>query len=562
MTRSFILRSELTKDLLSSLLLGLCAVTASGVSVASAQKAPPAAPPATRTDSTRMASVTYISGQSIYVNAGRLDGVREGMSLELLHGGSVIATLRVAFLASHSSACETVSSTGVPVVGDSVRYHPSRDQGTIASTDSVRVQAQPQARSLSWKRPIRGRIGFQYLSVGQPSTSGGMSSYRQPSADVHVEGAGLVDGMVGFIVDARSRRTIGPRDTLAATLPDEKTLVYQAAVSVTHQESGTRLSVGRQYSAAIPSVGLFDGATVELNRPGWGVGVFSGAQPDVVTMQFSPDVRETGAWVQLHNRPDGSLPWSLSSGAIGSRDVGQLDRQFGFAQLMVNSQLVSVYAMQEIDVNSGWKRAAGEPAVSPTSTFASVFVRPMDDLSIQAGVDNRRNVRLYRDYVNPETTFDDAFRQGVWGGASYAILHVLRVGADARFSRGGPTGEADGYTASLGVGPFLSRRLELRTRSTSFRTASTAGWLHSLTAGADPLELLHLELNGGVRTQHLTDSLGTSGVIPIAAPADAWFGASADLNVGRSWYFLVSGTRDNSGSDVTTLLYCTMSFRF
>lgn len=520
-------------------------------------------PPASRPDSTRLATVTYISGQSIYVNAGSLDGVREGMSLELLHAGSVIVTLRVAFLASHSSACETVSSSGVPAVGDSVRYYPAHDPATVASTDSVRVQAQPRPRSLSRKSPIRGRIGFQYLSVGQPGAPGGMSAYSQPSADVHVEGANLAGGLVGFVVDARSRRTIGSRDTLAAALPDERTLVYQANVSVTHPESGTRLSVGRQYSAALPSVGLFDGATVEMSRSWWGVGVFTGAQPDAVTMQLSPDVRETGAWVQLHSRPDGTVPWSLSSGAIGSRDAGQLNRQFGFAQLMVNSQLVSVYAMQEVDVNSGWKRTAGEPAVSPTSTFASVFVRPTDELSIQAGVDNRRNVRLYRDFVSPETTFDDAFRQGVWGSASFAVMRTVRVGADARFSRGGPTGEADSYTASFSVGPFRSQRLEVRSRSTSFRTAGTAGWLQALTAGADPVELVHLELNAGVRTQHLTDSSSTSsGVVPLAAPTDGWFGASVDLNLGRSWYFLVSATRDNAGEDRTNLLYCSVSLRF
>src|SRR5581483_12300100 len=161
-----------------------------------------------------------------------------------------------------------------------------------------------------------------------------------------------------------------------------------------------------------------------------------------------------------------------------------------------------LYAMQEIDFNSGWKRDAGEPAVSPTSTFASVSVRPLDELSIQAGVDNRRNVRLYRDYVSPVTEFDDAFRQSVWGGTTYSVLRWMRIGADARVSQGGPAGKGDQLTGSLGLGPVLSQRLELRLRSTRYRTDRTAGWLHALTAGADPLDLLHVELDGGVRTQH------------------------------------------------------------
>ena len=49
--------------------------------------------------------------------------------------------------------------------------------------------------------------------------------------------------------------------------------------------------------------------------------------------------------------------------------------------------LVSVFATQEIDVNRGWKRTAGEPAVSPTSTFATLTVdRPTRSLSMAAWI--------------------------------------------------------------------------------------------------------------------------------------------------------------------------------
>ena len=66
---------------------------------------------------------------------------------------------------------------------------------------------------------------------------------------------------------------------------------------------GARLSVGRQYSAALSSVSLFDGVTAELNRSRWGLGPFGGLQPDASTMGYSSDIREAGAYVQLHNDP-------------------------------------------------------------------------------------------------------------------------------------------------------------------------------------------------------------------------------------------------------------------
>lgn len=532
--------------------------------VAGAQQRPaPGASPAPRggTDTLRFATVTYISGQSLYVSAGRLDGVREGTLFEELHGASVVVIAKAAFLSSHSSACDIRWSSAPPAVGDTVRFRPAKDAPEVASVDSAPRSARPTSSS-SWHHPIRGRIGMRYLSVGLPNASGGSAAYSQPSADVFVQGTALAGGLVGFTLDTRSRRTIGAAVSQASA-NDERTLVYGASVSVSHPESGARLTIGRQYAAPLASVGLFDGVTAELNRPRWGLGIFSAAQPDATTMQFSGTVRETGGWAQVHSRPEETLPWAFSTGAIESSDLGQFNREFGFAQFLLTSRLVTVYAMQEVDVNRSWKRTAGSPAISPTSTFASISVRPIDELSINAGLDNRRNVLLYRDYVNPVTTFDDAFRQGVWGGATYTVMPTLRVGADVRVSGGGAAGAANSYTTSFSAGPFLSRHIEARVRTTSYNTEATGGWLGALSAGADPLDVVHVELDGGVRTQHASGPLGTSvGTAIVTAATQSWLGASTDLNLGRSWYFMLSFTRDNAGPDVTNLLYWSIVYRF
>lgn len=512
-------------------------------------------------DSLRMAAITYISGQSLYVGAGRADGVREGMSLEVLRRGAVIATVRATFLSSHSSSCEIVSSTAAPIVGDSVRYRPAFDRTTITD-DSIGAEAESHARSPAWRRPIRGHVGLRYLSITQPNVVNS-AAFTQPSVDLHVDGTDVGGTPISFVIDGRSRRTVGARATSASSL-DQRTLVYEASMAVAHQTSGARLSVGRQYSAALSSVSLFDGLTAELNRPRWGMGLFGGVQPDVATMGYSTAIREAGGYVQVHNEPDGVVPWSVTTGAVDSRDLGQLNREFGFAQIAVNSRTVSVYATQEIDLNRGWKRVAGEPSVSPTSTFAMISIRPIDELSIQGGVDNRRNVRLYRDYVSPETEFDDAFRQGVWGGANLSIHQRIRIGGDARINRGGAAGDAAYYTASLGLGPISRLRLDARGRSTSFKTARSAGWLHAWSVAADPLDIGRFEINGGLRAQRLAGGATPATTLtPITAlPNARWIGVSIDVGIGRSWYVLASATRDGSGDDLTNQLYGSLVFRF
>lgn len=512
-------------------------------------------------DSTRVAAVTYISGQSVYVAAGKADGVREGLVLEVFRAGAVIAAIRAQFLSSHSASCEVVAGTAAPAVGDSVRFHPVVDAPPStagAGADSGRAPAVRRAL-LSARRPIRGHVGLRYFRVDIPN--GGRPAITQPSADVHVEATHLGDASVGFIVDGRSRRVVGTSDTAGGALVSQ-TRVYEASVFYSHGASGTRLAVGRQYSSALASVSLFDGFTVEVNRPRWGVGAFSGVQPDVVTMGFSTDTRELGGYLQLHSIPAGMSPWSITTGAVSSHELGQLNREFAFAQVVATGRVASIYATQEVDFNSGWKRAAGEPAVSPTSSFATVQLRPFDGLSFQGGVDNRRNVRLYRDYISPETEFDDAFREGVWGGADVTLFRRVRIGGDARVSRGGSAGAAEYYTGSFSLERLTRAHFDARVRATRFRTDRTVGWLTAWTLGAEPFRALRLEVNGGLRSQRaLADS---AAVLAAPAPlADAgWFGATVDVSIGRSWYVLISGTRDGSGSDLTRQIYASLVWRF
>jgi hypothetical protein len=525
-----------------------------------AQQTPPAAS-ATRADSTRMTVVTYISGQSVYVGAGRADGIREGMSLEVLRASAVIATVRVAFLASHSASGSIDSSTALPVVGDSVRYHPVIDAAVIAATPDSASAGSPDVRrrTVGWRRPIRGHIGVRYLTITEPNVSGS-PSFTQPSADVYVQATQINGTPISVVVDARARRTIG---TQSPSTFDDRTLVYQASISLDHQGSGTRLSLGRQYSAALSSVSLFDGVTAELNRAWWGVGGFGGMEPDAATMNYSSEIRDAGGYVQFHSPPDGPAPWSLTTGAISSRDFGQINREFGFAQLSATTNVVSLFATQEVDLNRGWKRAAGEAAVSPTSTFATVLVRASDALSFQGGVDNRRNVRLYRDLVSPETEFDDAFREGFWAGASYSFPQRIRVGGDARVSRGGVAGNASYYTGSTSLGPFTQIGFEGHLRSTAFRTESATGWLHALSVAVSPIEVLRIEIDGGLRTEHLMDSIVTTSAATLVPLSDVrWIGATVDISLGRWWYLLLSGTRDGSGLDQTNQLYGSLVFRF
>jgi hypothetical protein len=213
-----------------------------------------------------------------------------------------------------------------------------------------------------------------------------------------------------------------------------------------------------------------------------------------------------------------------------------------------------VFATQELDLNRGWKADIEGSATTPTSTFAMVRLAPVDAFSLNVGYDNRRSVRLYRDFVDPETEFDDAFRQGGWAGLTLSAGTHLRLNADARQARG--TGaDATSYTGTLDVMRLTPLRLGLQLRGSGYSGSVTAGSLVSAVLQVDPWDRMHLSLGGGRRT----DSRAT-----LDAPRRAlvWNEMSGDIAIGRSLFLMFSVYRERGDAGRSQQGYTALSWRF
>ncbi len=506
-----------------------------------------ASPRGPDSSASRVAHVTYLTGVTAYLDAGRLDGLRDSGRVEVVRGAVTIAVLRVTFLSSHRAACDIVTSTAPVAVGDIARFIPVGAPRDSAAALPARAPTPPRRVAA---HDFRGRIGVQYLVVGHIGGTGGFS---QPQLDLRLDGRPPAASVVSLSLDVRARRTytILP-DGSAVT--DGRTRIYQAAVALGVPGSPTRVTLGRQSSGNLASIGVFDGGMFEMNQRAWSVGLFTGTEPEPLQLAFSSAITQAGVYVQRHNAPGGDTHWSLTLGASDSYDNGQANREFAYAQGSYLGRRLSVLITQEVDYYRAWKLMPGMDAVSPTSTFAMLRYRALGSLTFDAGFDNRRNVRLYRDVVNPATAFDDAFRQGVWGGLS-SHFGRLRIGVDARSSSGGVAGRADAYTLSWGVERLTPLGFTLRARSTRYVGPDLTGWLHSLALSADPGRV-HVELNGGMR-QELDPTAN-----PVARVWATWVGGDVDLAVARSWYIMLSGTRETGGFEGNDQGYAGVSFRF
>jgi hypothetical protein len=513
-------------------------------------------------------TVTFVSGAEIYVGAGRQAGLIEGAELSVVRRDSVVSTLRVKFVSSRQSSCEVIRGAKDIAVGELVRFVPRvQPTGTGLAATATRRRG---PRRLSGPG-IHGRVGLRYLRATSTTDSSGTvtgsTGFNQPSFDLRLNGLSIENTSIGLSVDLRTRRTVSS-STGQPNRVDGKTRVYQAAIFWGAPGAPFRTVAGRQYLTAVTSVGMFDGGLIELNRSHVTVGVFGGLEPDATSLGFSPDIRDQGGYLQVHNRAGTIGAWSFTTGAVRSYEAGAANREFGFMQASASNSRFSFYALQEVDYYPSWKVQLGEKEFSFTSQYASGLIRPSRWLSFNGSYDKRRNVRLYRDTQNPETAFDDAYRQGYGGGVQLSGRKV-HVGGDWRRSTGGTAGAADSYTGTLGVDQVTRFRLGFSARATWYQNQNdstannpgakrTSGQLYSGQLGLDPVNLLHIDLNGGIRRE---DNPTTA-----MLQKSTWFGVDVDASVARAWFVSLSGLRQkdpaNPGTGTTTQLYGSVTWRF
>ncbi len=476
--------------------------------------------------------ISYLAGGSVYVDAGQADGLGVGDSLDVTRGDATIARLRVTFVSSRRASCDTLWTRQPLALGDPVSFRSNPARGAAAQDslraatvngDSIRTSAvlpPPRSRAAIRSPRWRGRVGGSWLGV----RTEGSNAYQQPGLELRMDGRDALDGHADVALDIRGRRTVSTSSS--GTETDQFSRVYRATTTFRDRDDHRRLTLGRQTSPTLASISLFDGALLEWGNDHRTLGAFTGTQPDPVRMRLSGDLVEGGVFAEWHQAPLSARRWSLSTGGVTSRAGHELNRDFLFAQGWWFSRGGSASLAQEVDVNSGWKRAMGEPPLSWTSTFATVRVPVTQQFALQSGYDNRRNVRLWLDRETPETQFDDRYRQGAWLGGVLELAQHVRGSGEYRSGSGGDL--SDTWTVSGEFYRITRWQTSTHARYSAFTSPGVDSHLLSLGAGFDPWPLSHFEFNFGTR--------GTRDVLSGIDDSERWQEVDLDLSLGGRWY--------------------------
>jgi hypothetical protein len=509
----------------------------------------------------KTAHVTYVSGSTVYVDAGSDDGLAVGDVVELIRDQAVAARLKVTFVSSHRSSCEPLTEGFETKTGDAVRYAPhasataSSAPGATGSTGSAAPGTPAPARRASkesaFRRAgLRGRIGARYLWISDRSGFG--VDLAQPALDLLLRGAQIGGAPVDLDIDVRSRRTYRT-PTGGSRTNESLDRIYSANFS--YRPGPMILTLGRQQSPTLAVVSLFDGLTAAYAGPRWQAGILAGVQPDPDSYSFSSDVRQEGVYARRSNDPASSTRWNFGFGMISSTQNGEINRDFVYVEARVTTRALGVYAQQQVDVNRGWRKDAEGSSFTPSGSFLMIHARPGAAWSLDVGYDSRRNVRVYRDYISPVTEFDDATRQGAWLGLSWRPKGHWLLGADGRRSQGGTAGTATAYTLRFGATNLTSHSVDVVLRGTKYDGPTLAGWLADVTASADLGPKVRAQVHGGSRHNDDLTFFGSQSTIN-------WYGVGLDVLACRSVYFNISYDRTAGGNEDNDQAYAAISWRF
>ena len=487
------------------------------------------------------AKVTYVSGSTVYIAAGTADGLPAGLRLEV-EGPSSTIVLESFEATPHRAACRVVEGQVSDVrVGDAARWEAS------AVMALAPAQAQPEAATHQ-PSGLRGRVGIRYLATRDGLNE--RAEFQQPALDLRLDAPSMYGTPWGFQVDLRARRTLRSEGE-----DENRNRVYALYGAWDRPGQGWRVGLGRQYAPELANVSVFDGAQAAWDGVKWTFGGFAGTQPDGEDYGYSTDVREAGAFAGRRGQAGGSSNWSIGGGVVGSYQESEVNREYLYVLGRWTSPRVGAFLTQEVDINRGWKTDAGESSLEPTSTFASVRVTATSWLDLYAGYDNRRDVRLYRDYVSPETEFDDEFRRGLWAGAAAGLGEHVRLGLYGRSYDGGDAGSADSYTATFGVDRMTRADLAFRLRGTVYENDRLEGNLYAADVATNLGSHVRLGVEAGLRED---DSL----LNPNLSDEVLWYGALVDFDLGRHLWSTLSYDHSDGDYEDVDQLYATLAYRF
>lgn len=499
------------------------------------------------------ARVTYVAWKTLYLNAGRAQGVENGLNGLLYRGESLVGEITVAATAD-STCVATLTAEGVVALpGDRAiillmdsenRNFPAAAHSPMHSNTNdanrlVSRQRKPHGR-------FTGRVSFQ-TDIYQDNSS----TEVNPGATFRSTIPGVITNNSSLSLKYRGRQRTNPNGKIW------QHRLYEAGLSFESTEQRWRASFGRIQAGSVAGIGYLDGAYGEVGLGnGFAVGAFGGAQAqsDLSNTDFSTT---KGGVLLTHRRSASFVRRSQFTLAMAGEYVyGNLSREFIYQQSTLSlGNGFSLYESSDFNINRDWRRDAEGSALSLANMLANVRYVPFRSTTLSIGYDGRARYHEWESRETPDSLFDDAIRHGLRAGIELSFLHGVRLAAQQSY-RSDPADDTfyPSGSYSLSTNSILHNPVGASVRFNRFSNRFSTGDLRSVSASWAPVRYAELRAEYG-QTQYVYR-------LDKYKSDSNWMRASFDLNLRSGTYLSLQVDQSSTADETTVRSFIELGQRF
>jgi hypothetical protein len=557
-----------------------------------AEKQPP---PLHENEKPAVFRIKYVTGDSVYLAAGRNAGLEEGMKLAAVkpppdgaldnglrfRGQTHIAELQVISVADSSAVCAILSTSGEVRVGlvaflsvESVQERRATESAqesdqyatTVGFTygdpldDEVRAAEEKQILQESPVGRVRGRIGFD---VGNTAESGGISSRQIGmliNADMTFIG-GTYWNFTGYWRGNLNSSNSQNPGTQPTTLNDLINRTYQLVFTYDNPYSPVRIGIGRLYLPWAPSLSTIDGAYLarKLSRKVT-AGFFAGSTPNPTSWSYYPDQHIAGTFINYTTGDYDRLRFFSTAGVAVTSIQWRVMRQFAFFENSVSWKryLTFFNSLQADEARVSPLPGGGSNPTGISQSYSSLHFQPFSRLSFGLNHNYFRNLPTFDPRLIVTGLLDNYLFQGISGDVRvelpkhitlYTSLGKSSVSSDQKSSlnKGFGVGFANIWSTGWNADAHYSK----------FDSAFGSGQYESFSLSRNLSESLRIQLIGGKQT-FLSSLSSNDNSTFVNVEADWNVGPRYFMETNFGWY---NGTTLNYKQWSTVIGYRFGSFR-
>ncbi|HTC61760.1 MAG TPA: hypothetical protein VK709_02875 [Candidatus Saccharimonadales bacterium] len=508
--------------------------------------------------------VKYISEGAIYLDAGRNEGLEEGMLLHLVHadpsGGTTeavrfqgippIADVRVFSVADTSSAAEIIKTREDLIIGDiayldneSVRVREDKINAAESENypvvvtfsygdpldEEIRANASPVSKTRI-ENQVRGRIGFDTGLLSEP---GGISSRQfglMIDADISRIGGTHWNFTGYWRGNLNTQNTGNNAGVTPVTLNDLVNRTYHLGLYYQNPDSIIAMGVGRLYLPYAPSLSTIDGGYFGYRITSHvTTGFFGGSTPDPTSWSYAPNQNIAGTFVNYEKGDFDHMRFSDTFGLAATSIAWHIAREFAFAENNISvGHIFSVFNSLQLDKG---RTALGGVVYNAglTQSFSSVRFQPIKFLAFNLNHNYLRNLPTFDPALISLGLLDQYLFQGLSGGVHVDLPFRIGISTDIGRSKNN-TDTASSWNQMYGLtfGEIPKTGMQMDIRYTKFNSSFGQGSYQFISLSRAVAERFHVQLQGGV--QHLTSSFSTNSSSKFVA-------STVDWTIGPRYFF-------------------------